>query len=331
MNELSPSSVSYCGCGVESRANDHRVRFGPFDADLRSGELHCDGQKIHLQDQPFQVLSVLLHRAGDLVTREELRCEVWPADTFLEFDHALNTAIKKIRIALSDDAVAPRYVQTIPKRGYRWIAPVTFAANKSDPEPPAHPPGSVWRAKAASFVLGLLLASLVSFVLSPVTKTAKNPSNKIAIFPVRNLTGDPSLDRLCDGIALHIIGRLSLADASPKMAAKPQSPAIAANSNPNATEAPPALKSDYALHANLRSESERLRIDAELIRVSDQMRVWNNTFTHDLNNPLQAEADLARDIATQLLHALPLRPPNASSPLAGPLPTTPEPQYNERE
>lgn len=90
------------------------VQFGEFEADLRSGELHKNGQRVRLQEQPFQVLAVLLARPGDLVKREELRQQVWPQNTFVEFDHALNTAIKKIRIALEDDAGAPRYVETIP-------------------------------------------------------------------------------------------------------------------------------------------------------------------------------------------------------------------------
>src|SRR5215469_4537762 len=98
------------------------VQFGEFEADLRSGELHKNGQRVRLQEQPCQVLAVLLARPGDLVKREELRLQVWPQNTFVEFDHALNTAIKKIRIALEDDAGAPRYVETIPKRGYRFVA-----------------------------------------------------------------------------------------------------------------------------------------------------------------------------------------------------------------
>lgn len=100
------------------------IRFDVFEANLRTGELRREGVKIALQEQPFQVLAVLLQHPGELVTRGELRHRVWPENTFVEFDYALNTAIKKIRAAVGDCALAPRYVETIPRRGYRFIAPV---------------------------------------------------------------------------------------------------------------------------------------------------------------------------------------------------------------
>jgi len=106
-------------------------RFGVFEAKMHSGELRCDGTRIHLQSQPFLVLALLLERAGELVTREELRDHVWPENTFVEFDYALNTAIKKIRAVLGDDASTPRYVETVPRRGYRFIAPVSLAPDNS--------------------------------------------------------------------------------------------------------------------------------------------------------------------------------------------------------
>jgi DNA-binding winged helix-turn-helix (wHTH) protein len=99
-------------------------RFGSFEADAETGELRKRGVRVHLQAQPFQVLTVLLARAGQLVTREELRRQVWPENTFVEFDYALNTAVKKIRIALRDDPCLPRFVATVPRRGYTFIAGV---------------------------------------------------------------------------------------------------------------------------------------------------------------------------------------------------------------
>ena len=100
------------------------VRFGTFEADLQSGELRKNGHKVQLQGQPFQVFAILLQHPGKLVTREELRLKVWPEDTFVDFDHGLNTTITKIRTALGDDADNPRFVETMPRRGYRFIAPV---------------------------------------------------------------------------------------------------------------------------------------------------------------------------------------------------------------
>ena len=103
-----------------------RVRFGCFEADLRKGELRKQGLQIKLQEKPFQMLAVLLERAGELVTREEMRQRLWPADTFVDFDANLNTALNKLRQALGDSAENSRFVQTIPRRGYCFIVPVTW-------------------------------------------------------------------------------------------------------------------------------------------------------------------------------------------------------------
>ncbi|HEU5453904.1 MAG TPA: winged helix-turn-helix domain-containing protein, partial [Terriglobales bacterium] len=96
-------------------------RFGVFEADARAGELHKAGRRVRLQEQPFQVLLALLDRAGEVVTREDLRQRLWPADTFVDFDHGLNTAINKVRDALGDGAASPVFLETVPKRGYRFI------------------------------------------------------------------------------------------------------------------------------------------------------------------------------------------------------------------
>src|SRR5215471_2526370 len=100
------------------------VRFGPFEADLTARELRKQGRKVRLQEQPFRVLALLLQRPGEVVMREDLRQALWPADTFVEFDHGLNTAIKKIRQALNDSADSPRFIETLPRQGYRLLMPV---------------------------------------------------------------------------------------------------------------------------------------------------------------------------------------------------------------
>src|SRR5256885_16848998 len=101
------------------------LRFGVFEGDLRAGVVRKHGARIKLQEQPFHVLTVLLQRSGEVVTREELRSQIWPADTFVDFDNSLNTAINKLREALGDSADNPRFIETLPRRGYRFIAPVT--------------------------------------------------------------------------------------------------------------------------------------------------------------------------------------------------------------
>jgi len=101
-----------------------RVRFGLFEADLTTGELRKRGRRIPLQEQPQLVLAALLRHAGEIVSREELQHALWPADTFVEFEHGVNTAIKKLRQALGDSAANPRFIETLPRKGYRFIAPV---------------------------------------------------------------------------------------------------------------------------------------------------------------------------------------------------------------
>ena len=113
------------------------VRFGAFQLDLRTGELRKSGTRINLPEQPFQVLKALLDRPGDLVTREELRQRLWPAETVVDFEHGLNAAVRRLRDALGDSAEMPRFVETLPRRGYRFIAPVA-----PGDEPPPSRPGS---------------------------------------------------------------------------------------------------------------------------------------------------------------------------------------------
>src|SRR5437868_11032963 len=110
--------------GFHSNRSGKIARFGVFELDLAAGELRRNGAKLRLQEQPFQVLALLLERAGDVVTREELRLKLWPADTFVDFDHSLNTAVNKLRETLGDAASSPRYIETLARRGYRFIAPV---------------------------------------------------------------------------------------------------------------------------------------------------------------------------------------------------------------
>jgi Tol biopolymer transport system component/DNA-binding winged helix-turn-helix (wHTH) protein len=140
------------------------VRFGVFEADLQTGELRKNGSKVSLQGQPFQVCAILLEHSGELVTREELRQKVWPQDTFVDFDHALNTAITKIRAALGDEADNPRFVETLPRRGYRFIAPVQKAISQpSSPEVPKERGprlGGNRRWLAASAILLILLGGI---------------------------------------------------------------------------------------------------------------------------------------------------------------------------
>jgi cholera toxin transcriptional activator len=137
---LTPTSTEFLNAKLRAAVSTPQnssagkiVRFGVFAADLAAGELRKNGVRIRLQEQPFQVLAFLAGRPGEVVTREELRQKLWPADTFVDFDHSLNTAVNKLREALGDSASNPRYVETLSRRGYRFLAPV----ERQEPDPPA--------------------------------------------------------------------------------------------------------------------------------------------------------------------------------------------------
>src|SRR5579863_1881177 len=139
-----------------SQNNRRIVRFGLFELDLNGGELRKSGVKLRLQGQPLQVLTLLLEQAGSVVTREDLRQKLWPSDTFVDFDHSLNTAVNKLREALGDSASSPRYVETLARRGYRFLAPVERAEAKTLQNSPPEVLPDVWAdtravTQAASF------------------------------------------------------------------------------------------------------------------------------------------------------------------------------------
>jgi len=165
------------------------IRFGLFEADLSAGELRKQNRKIKLQYQPFQVLALLLSRPGDVVTREELQRALWPADTFVEFDQGLNTAIKKIRLALGDSADNPRFVETVARRGYRFLAPVADAANGAVADQPAQEihemtgnVGENWRRLRRSWhVLPWAVVVILSLALIAVVGIRQRPGEVHAI------------------------------------------------------------------------------------------------------------------------------------------------------
>ena len=119
----------------DNDGRSRRVHFSVFEVDLRAGELRKQGLKVKLHGQPFQVLAMLLERPGELVSREEIREKLWPQDTFIDFEHSVNSSIKRLREALGDDAATPRFIETLPRHGYRFIAPVeTLSSNHTQRE-----------------------------------------------------------------------------------------------------------------------------------------------------------------------------------------------------
>src|SRR5712692_11487112 len=186
-----------------------RVRFGGFEVDLCSGELHKQGIKIKLHDQPFQVLAALLEHPGELVTREHLHQKLWPADTFVDFDVGLNSAIKRLRDALGDSAEDPRFVETLPRRGYRFIARVENGALPASatveihlaPVLPVRPTPELWNKRriivTASVAAFLIVAALVTWRVS-FARPVLTETDVILLASFVNKTGEPIFDNSLD-------------------------------------------------------------------------------------------------------------------------------------
>jgi len=202
------------------------VRFGPFEADLRSGELRRNGVRVSLQDQPFRILVQLVGRPGEVVTREELRKELWPDNTFVDFEHGLNAAIRRLRDALDDSADSPRYVETLPRRGYRFIGSVNNGGERPAPTVPdsksedGRHGGSwqldrraLWAGAGAGLALGAALTMVVGWAVgrrgTPEDGGAPSQiaiqANRVAVTAFENGTADPSLDSLGRLVADRIV------------------------------------------------------------------------------------------------------------------------------
>ena len=159
-------------------------KFGTFEVDLRARELRKGGIRIRLQDQPFEILAMMLERPGDVVTREELSRRLWPAGTFVDFEHSLNAAVKRLRAALGDEADNPRFVETLHRRGYRFIAPV--ASSEKDNGAQRGAPGSV-----------------------SVRPHTDGLTARLVVLPFANLSNDPAQDYFSDGLTEEMITQIS--------------------------------------------------------------------------------------------------------------------------
>ena len=285
---------------------DGRLRFGVFEVDLRAGELRKHGLRIRLQEQPFQLLAMLLERAGQVVTREELQQKLWPADTFVDFDHGLNKAVNKIRDALGDSAESPRFVETVARRGYRFLAEVkgADAAPVRSPEPaplqlpapetadradlvgaPIAPrrrlPPLAW--KISTFVLLALLAAFAAWKLHSRNRPA-SAIRSLAVLPLESLSNDASQDYFADGMtdelisdlgqisALRVISRTSVMGY--KHARKPL-PQIARELNVDAVVEGTVLRS-----------GDRVRITAQLIDAAADKHLWSQSYEGELKDTL---------------------------------------------
>ena len=287
-------------------------RFGAFELDSRTGELRKNGMRLRCQEQPMHVLVALLERPGELLTREELRCRVWPEHTFVDFDHALNTAVKKIRAALNDEADSPRYLETVPRRGYRFIAPVQTeltpgrAAEEHRAEVAEDPEirRPLINRRVVALAAGLIVVVCGGYYWNSHRARASGnnrPSRTmLAVLPFENLTNDPSQEFFSDGMTEETIAQLGRLNSQNIGVIARTSAMKYKHSGKGAQEIGRELNSDYLLEGSVRREGSRVRVVAQLIRVADQSPRWSHQFEYEFGEPLYIETDAATEIANMV-------------------------------
>ena len=324
------------GTPLEVPARTRTVRFGAFEADLKSGELRKHGLKIKLQDQPFQLLVLLLESSGEVVTREELRQKLWPAQTFVDFDVCVNAAIKRLRDALGDSAESPRYVETLPRRGYRFVASTQEVGNELAQRKSAEtvtsdngrdavlsqakqlatpnntnqpkidePQAKTTRARYAFALIAstMLLMLCLGFVLRrlwepPQGKTDNAHIRSLAVLPLDNLSGDSTQEYFVDGMTEALITNLS------KISALRVISHTSVNhfkgTKKTLREIATELQVDAVVEGSIEREANRVRITANLVQVFPEKHLWAESYERDIRNILDLESEVARTIADQI-------------------------------
>ena len=321
---------------IDTHARPRLLRFSVFEVDLRTGELHKQGLKVKLHGQPLQVLAMLLERPGELVTREEIRAKLWPGDTFIDFEHSVNSSIKRLREALGDDPVTPRFIETLPRHGYRFIAPVECGAVQELPEPTTgakamqeSPLRRHWVVAAVGALLVAVVAVLFTLnvaglrgrVLRAVGLVREPPLEiqSIAVLPFDNLSHDPEQEYFADGMteelitnlgkisALRVISRTSVMQY--KGTRKPL-PQIARE-----------LNVDAIVEGTVQRSENRMRITANLLHAPTDRHLWAESYERDQRDALTLQGEVARAIAMEIQIKV---TPQERARIASPQPVAPE-------
>ena len=310
------------------------VRFGVFEADLQTRELRKHGRQVKLQEQPFQVLACLLERPGEMVTREELRQKLWPSGTFVDYDNSMNAAVNRLREALDDSAETPRFVETLPRRGYRFIAPV---AGSKSPEPgavasppisapPAASPGpteavasavkpdltQVGHRKHRLFwftTLGAVAALLLAGAGVNLRKAlhlsgtpARERIRSIAVLPLTNLSGDPAQEYFSDGMTDALI--TDLARIKPLRVVSRTSSMRYKGSGKPLSQIARELDVEGVVEGSVLRLGERVRITAQLIDAAHDEHLWADRYEGDLRDALTLQRTMTEAIARQVQASL---------------------------
>jgi TolB-like protein/DNA-binding winged helix-turn-helix (wHTH) protein/Flp pilus assembly protein TadD len=297
-------------------------RFGVFELDPRVGELRKNGVKLKLQDQPHQALVKLLERPGEIVSREELRSTLWHEDTFVDFETGLNTAIKRLRETLGDSADNPTFIETLPRRGYRFIVPVESLVS----DLPVHPSNNA-QPRAGLHKLWLLASvgvlsaiALLSLGLRGTRKglpsrRAEQRIESLAVLPLQNLSGDPAQEYFADGMTDELITEVAKI-SSVRVISRTSIMQYKATHKPLAAIAS-ELGVDAVVEGTIVRSGQKVRITAQLIQARDDRHLWSENYEGDLGDVLRLQGEVAQAIAGRIQGKL--TPQDTSPPKARPV------------
>ena len=279
-------------------ASSNLTRFGRFELDLSTGELRRDGVPLKLQPQPARLLVLLVSRPGEVIARNELAENVWGSETFVDFERGLNFAIRQIRAVLEDDADQPRFVETVPKRGYRFIALL-----EPDPSAAPVPVAPPRRSVGIPIVIGVAALLLVGIAIYFSMHRAVRPTGQdpivIAVLPF----DDMSTDRqpfLVDGLTEEMVARVTQISPEHLRVIARTSAMHYEGTKKGAREIGEELGVDYILENSIRHEGGRVRITSQLVKTADQTHLWAENYDRDMRDLLPLEAEVTADIAEQI-------------------------------
>jgi TolB-like protein/DNA-binding winged helix-turn-helix (wHTH) protein/Tfp pilus assembly protein PilF len=288
-------------------------RFGVFQANLAARELRNHGVRVRLPGQPFCILSMLLEKPGEVVTREEMRQRLWASDTFVDFEHSLNTAIKKLRAALNDTPENSRYVETLPRLGYRFVAPVEVISAKLQSVQEA-PVATIQKASPVSaresqrhwlvlLSVSVILISMAAGYFASRARVHSQPTGQrwmLAVLPFENLTGDLGQEYFSDGLTEEMIAQLGRLNPEHLGVIARTSVMHYKNSRTALDQIGRELGVQYVLEGSVRRDADKVRISAQLIQLKDQTRVWSRQYDRDLSGLLTLQAEIAREISNEI-------------------------------
>ena len=285
-----------------------RVTFGEFEFDCASRALMKDGRVLRLEPQPAKVLAFLINHSGRIVTRQEIKHEVWGTDTFVDFDQGLNYAIRRIRAALEDDADAPRFLETIPKAGYRFIATIgpSDLGRTTEPDDALLPAASSHRSRpfaipATFLLLGLLLSgSIAGWIYRNHIRSAQaiGKPGSIAVLPLRNLSADPEQEYFSEGMTDELITDLARSEKL-RVTSHTSVQRYKGTTLPLA-EIARQLGVDAIVEGTVMRTPEKVRITVQLIDARTDQHLWADSYERDLRDVLRLQDEVARSIATEI-------------------------------